>query len=77
MQKWHGATGHCQHVCRTKHITQKDAIYYDITAGFLQVFLYRLVPGGMHNSFGVYCAQLAGMPHSIVKRSLEVLQHQK
>jgi len=37
------------------------------------VFLRKLVRGGSEHSFGIHVAKLAGMPHSIVKRSNEIL----
>ena len=37
------------------------------------IFLRKLVSGGSNHSFGIYVAQLAGMPPSIIKRSQEVL----
>ncbi|MED6216164.1 MutS protein msh5 [Stylosanthes scabra] len=37
------------------------------------VFLYRLVPGHAHHSYGLHCALLAGVPHEIVKRAAVVL----
>nr|GMC84854.1 DNA mismatch repair protein msh5 [Ipomoea batatas] len=37
------------------------------------VFLYRLVPGRALLSFGLHCAQLAGIPEEVVKRAVLVL----
>ena len=37
-------------------------------------FLYRLVEKPAEQSFGIYVAKLAGVPHSILKRSAEVLR---
>ncbi|KAL1347732.1 hypothetical protein AAHE18_07G026800 [Arachis hypogaea] len=37
------------------------------------VFLYRLVPGHAHHSYGLHCALLAGVPHEIIKRAAVVL----
>ncbi|KAK7372012.1 hypothetical protein VNO80_05380 [Phaseolus coccineus] len=37
------------------------------------VFLYRLVPGHAHHSYGLHCALLAGVPEEIVKRAAAVL----
>jgi DNA mismatch repair protein MutS len=36
-------------------------------------FLYRVVPGGADKSYGVYVAQLAGMPRAIVRRAEDIL----
>ncbi len=36
-------------------------------------FLYRLIEKGASQSFGIYVAKLAGLPHSILKRSEEIL----
>ncbi|CAJ1971414.1 unnamed protein product [Sphenostylis stenocarpa] len=38
------------------------------------VFLYRLVPGHAHHSYGLHCALLAGVPEEIVKRAAAVLE---
>ena len=38
------------------------------------VFLRKLERGGTEHSFGIYVAQLAGMPHSIVERSKAILE---
>ncbi|KMS96257.1 hypothetical protein BVRB_000640 [Beta vulgaris subsp. vulgaris] len=37
------------------------------------VFLYRLVPGQAHLSYGLHCAILAGISNDVVKRAAEVL----
>jgi DNA mismatch repair protein MutS len=37
------------------------------------IFLRKLVKGGSAHSFGIHVAKMAGMPHSIVKRSNEIL----
>ncbi|KOM46533.1 hypothetical protein LR48_Vigan07g023700 [Vigna angularis] len=37
------------------------------------VFLYRLIPGQAHHSYGLHCALLAGVPEEIVKRAAAVL----
>ncbi|XP_057441153.1 DNA mismatch repair protein MSH5 isoform X2 [Lotus japonicus] len=37
------------------------------------VFLYRLVPGHAHHSYGLHCALLAGVPDEIIKRAAVVL----
>nr|KYP73420.1 MutS protein isogeny 5 [Cajanus cajan] len=37
------------------------------------VFLYRLVPGHAHHSYGLHCALLAGVPDEIIKRAAAVL----
>ncbi|HBL38038.1 MAG TPA: DNA mismatch repair protein MutS, partial [Flavobacteriales bacterium] len=38
------------------------------------VFLRKLAPGGSNHSFGIHVAQLAGMPHRIIRRAQEVLK---
>ena len=38
------------------------------------VFLRKLVEGGSEHSFGIHVAQLAGMPHTIIKRANAVLE---
>nr|ACF83981.1 unknown [Zea mays] len=37
-------------------------------------FLYRLVPGQALLSFGLHCAQLAGVPNEVVQRAGIVLE---
>ncbi|KAL2316742.1 hypothetical protein Fmac_030618 [Flemingia macrophylla] len=37
------------------------------------VFLYRLIPGHAHHSYGLHCALLAGVPDEIIKRAAAVL----
>jgi DNA mismatch repair protein MutS len=39
------------------------------------IFLHRVVPGGADRSYGVYVAQLAGMPKPVVERARELLHH--
>lgn len=36
-------------------------------------FLRKLVPGAASTSYGIYCAQLAGLPQSIIGRAYELL----
>ena len=36
-------------------------------------FLYRVGPGGADRSFGIYVAQLAGMPRAVVRRAEDIL----
>jgi DNA mismatch repair protein MutS len=36
-------------------------------------FLYRIVPGGTDRSYGIYAAQLAGVPPEAVQRAKEIL----
>ncbi|RJE90151.1 DNA mismatch repair protein MutS [Paenibacillus sp. 1011MAR3C5] len=36
-------------------------------------FLRRLIPGAASTSYGIYCAQLAGLPNSIIGRAYELL----
>lgn len=38
------------------------------------IFLRKLVQGGSEHSFGIHVAKMAGMPHSIVKRSEQILK---
>jgi DNA mismatch repair protein MutS len=38
------------------------------------VFLHKIVPGGTDKSFGIHVAKLAGIPKSILERSLEILE---
>lgn len=37
-------------------------------------FLRKLVPGAASTSYGIYCAQLAGLPGSIIERAYELLE---
>ena len=37
-------------------------------------FLRKLVPGAADTSYGIYCAQLAGLPSSIITRAYELLE---
>jgi DNA mismatch repair protein MutS len=37
------------------------------------VFLRKIEPGGMDNSYGIYVAQMAGLPREVVERAKEVL----
>jgi DNA mismatch repair protein MutS len=36
-------------------------------------FLHRVIPGGADKSYGVYVAQLAGMPRGVVRRAADIL----
>ncbi|MHC4690180.1 MAG: DNA mismatch repair protein MutS [Planctomycetota bacterium] len=38
------------------------------------VFLHKIVPGGTDKSYGIHVAKLAGIPKSILERSLEILE---
>jgi DNA mismatch repair protein MutS len=38
-------------------------------------FLRKLVPGAADSSYGIYCAQLAGLPGSIVSRAYSLLEN--
>ena len=38
------------------------------------IFLRKLVAGGSEHSFGIHVAQMAGMPHGIVKRANQILK---
>lgn len=44
-----------------------------LEAGEQITFLYRVVPGGADRSYGVYVAQLAGMPSGVIKRAEDIL----
>ncbi len=37
------------------------------------IFLRKIVPGGCDNSYGIYVAQLAGLPREVVERAKQVL----
>jgi DNA mismatch repair protein MutS len=37
-------------------------------------FLRKLVPGAASTSYGIYCAQLAGLPESIITRAYSLLE---
>ena len=37
------------------------------------VFLRKIVPGGTDNSFGIYVAQMAGLPADLIERAREIL----
>jgi len=37
-------------------------------------FLRKLIPGAASTSYGIYCAQLAGLPENIISRAYELLQ---
>jgi DNA mismatch repair protein MutS len=37
-------------------------------------FLYKIVPGGVDQSYGIHVAKLAGLPRSVVHRAREVLE---
>ena len=39
------------------------------------VFLHRIEPGGMDNSYGIHVAQMAGLPREVVERAREVLRN--
>ncbi len=39
------------------------------------VFLHKIEPGGMDNSYGIYVAQMAGLPSRVVERAREVLHN--
>ncbi len=39
------------------------------------VFLRKIEPGGMDNSYGVHVAQMAGLPREVVERAREVLKN--
>jgi DNA mismatch repair protein MutS len=37
-------------------------------------FLRKLIPGAASTSYGIYCAELAGLPDTIISRSYDLLQ---
>jgi len=37
------------------------------------VFLRKIVPGGTDNSYGIYVAQMAGLPSTLIERAREIL----
>ena len=37
------------------------------------IFLHKIIPGGTDDSYGIYVAQLAGIPDEVVKRSKQIL----
>ncbi len=39
------------------------------------VFLRKIVPGGTDNSYGIYVAQMAGLPASLIERAREILSN--
>jgi len=39
------------------------------------LFLYRMVPGGTSQSYGVQVASLAGIPESVIRRARVILKH--
>lgn len=39
------------------------------------VFLRKIEPGGMDNSYGIYVAQMAGLPEAVIERAREVLHN--
>jgi DNA mismatch repair protein MutS len=38
-------------------------------------FLHRVVPGEANKSYGIYVAELAGLPLSLIERAKEYLHH--
>ena len=42
-----------------------------------QIFLYRLVPGCMSQSFGLYCARMAELPAGVIERAGQIILHQQ
>ena len=36
------------------------------------IFLRKIIPGGMNQSYGIYVAKLAGLPDKILKRAQEI-----
>jgi DNA mismatch repair protein MutS len=39
------------------------------------IFLHQIVPGCAERSYGIHVAQLAGIPHPVVERATEILNH--
>lgn len=39
------------------------------------IFLRKIVPGGTDNSYGIYVAQLAGLPPELIERAKEILSN--
>ena len=39
------------------------------------VFLRKIIPGGTDNSYGIYVAQLAGLPAELIERAREILSN--
>jgi DNA mismatch repair protein MutS len=37
------------------------------------VFLHKIIPGGTDESYGIYVAKLAGIPHEVIQRSKQIL----
>jgi DNA mismatch repair protein MutS len=38
------------------------------------VFLHKLTPGGVNRSYGIQVARLAGLPETVIKRALQILE---
>ncbi|GJZ17601.1 DNA mismatch repair protein MSH5 isoform X4, partial [Tanacetum coccineum] len=76
----------CTHLTQIfvdSHLSQSDKVKY-YTMSVLRpdnnsedieeiVFLYRLIPGHALLSYGLHCAQLAGVPQDVIKRAASVL----
>jgi len=43
-------------------------------SGDTVTFLRKLVPGAASTSYGIYCAELAGLPRTVIARAYELLQ---
>ncbi len=39
------------------------------------VFLRKIIPGGTDNSYGIYVAQMAGLPNELISRAKEILSN--
>jgi len=39
------------------------------------IFLRKIIPGGTDNSYGIYVAQMAGLPAELIERAREILQN--
>ncbi|XP_049360395.1 DNA mismatch repair protein MSH5 isoform X2 [Solanum verrucosum] len=56
--------------CYTMSVLSRDKDCADVED---IVFLYRLVPGRALLSYGLHCAQLAGLPHEVLTRAALIL----
>lgn len=52
-----------------------DVVVEHGQGGEVPVYLYKAVPGSASASFGLHCAQLAGMDAEVVSRAQAVLRH--
>ena len=59
-------------------ITQKGIANFNVAVKEWDekiIFLHKILPGGTDKSYGIYVARLAGLPHSVIERSKEVLNN--